>query len=53
MGHIESKIKNVKGLLRIFTHIFTNTFTILRYIIHKTIYLAIAGSTQYITVFLI
>ena len=54
MGHIESKIKNLKGLLRVFTHIFTGSFAILRYEdIHYTqpIYLAIAGSTYYIVLY--
>ena len=50
MGHIESKIKNLKGLLRVFTPYFTGAFAILRYKdIHytQTTYLAIAGSTYY------
>ena len=50
MGHIESKIKILKGILREFSHIVTGAFAILRYKdIHctQTMYLAIAGSTYY------
>ena len=54
MGHNQSKIKNWKGLLRVFTPYFywcvCHIKAILRYKdIHytQTIYLAIAGSTHY------
>ena len=50
MGHIESKIKKLKGLLTVFIPYFTGAFVILRYKdldYTLTIYLAIAGSTHY------
>ena len=51
MGHIESKIKNLKGILRSFSPIFTGTFVIdylgtKRDIIHN-IFFTIAVSTYY------